>query len=325
MKTHSMKTRPTLRSISTAVATLIALAGLSSCGVRSVPVENRPPVLNKDLVQFDVTYGKFTPNFASVFLWPDLQEAEMAAMVAKVSGASNKADPFLLDSAVLTREIDQMTAQWSTLQCAANHGELQPGDDPDFMDYVSAWKEAKDVTDAKELALCQKNQSVRQADVTKRDANNIAASPFLQDITLSIDPDQSNIQNTKTLDATRTSIEILRDETGLVIHITLGGFLNSQNNPTTDLSDEQLADPAIVAKRLITDVSYNEEFRNLKFTVSDVDKAGQPTGNLYKFALERTIDHGPIARFTGEMNLVSPSGAILRYGMGRIDAFIPGR
>lgn len=282
---------------------------VSGCGVSTQHVDNTPPVIHRDLVQFGVTFGTFKVNQVSVFLWPaNLSEEKAQDLVRTVNAASEAADPFMVKAAVLGVEAARLQAQWDQISCIEKYAILQPGQDPIDVDQVTEWKADKDVADPKELKMCEENQTRRLAIPEEQDAARQSALPYLAKIMLAIDPDQQHIENSKALDVTGTRITLNEDGAPSV---SLGNFLVPGYSPS-------------VANGKIQNAKYDVKLRVLSFDVPEVDASLQPTGLTYHFAMERGNDHGPLARFTGDMNLMDGS-KIVRYGSARIDAFPPQR
>lgn len=291
---------------------LLLVLLVSGCGVSNQHVDNVPPVIHRDLVQFGVTYGAFKVNQVSVFLWPaNLSEDQAQEMVRTVNGASEAADPFMVKAAILGAEAAELQTQWDQISCVDKYAVLQPGQDPMDVDTVTEWKTDKDVTDPaaqKERDTCESNQTRRQQIPAEQDAARQSAMPFLAKIMLTIDPDQTHIENSKALDVTGTRITL--NATGAPT-VSLGNFLYAGYNPSTSSK-----------KFPIQNANYDANLHVLSFDVPEVDSTLAPTGNVYHFAIERGNDHGPLARFTGDMNLMNGS-KIVRYGSARIDAFPP--
>jgi hypothetical protein len=288
---------------------LIALL-VSGCGVSTQHVENKPPVIHRDLVQLAVTYGTFKVNQVSVFLWPaNLTEEKAQELVRTVNSASEAADPFMVKAAILGAEAAGLQIQWDQISCIEKYAVLQPGQDPIDVDQVTEWKADKDVPDKAqqvERDLCVQNQTRRLAIPAEQDAARQSALPFLAKIMLAIDPDQTHIENSKALDVTGTRITLHADSAPSV---SLGNFLFPGYGPS-------------VENGKILNASYDPSVHVLSFDVPDVDANLEPTGLMYHFAMERGNDHGPLARFTGDMNLMNGS-KIVRYGSARFDAFPP--
>jgi len=289
---------------------LLSVLLVSGCGVSNQHVDNTPPVIHRELVQFAVSYGTFKVNQVSVFLWPaNLTEDQAQEMVRTVNGASEAADPFMVKAAILGAEAGALQTQWDQISCIDKYAVLQPGQDPIDVDTVTEWKTDKDVTDPaaqKERDTCEYNQARRQQIPVEQDAARKAALPYLAKIMLTIDPDQQHIQNSKALDVTGTRITL--NAVGRP-DVSLGNFLVPGYNPST-------------SNGKIRHAAYDSNLHVLSFDVPEVDANLQQTGNVYHFALERGNDHGPLARFTGDMNLIA-GATILRYGSARIDAFPP--
>ncbi len=283
----------------------------SACGVQNQSVESHPPVIHRDLVSFATTYGSFKVNQVSAFLWPaGLTEDQTQELVATVNGASLAADPFMVQGAILGAENQNLQVQWDQISCVSKYAVLQPGQDPVDVDTVTEWK--KDVAGEKsqgELALCIANQARRQTIPAEQDAARKSAIPFLAKIVLAIDPDADHPVNSRALDVTGTRISITQDHGIVTAAVSLGNFLIAGYNPST-------------SNGKITNAGYDSNLKVLSFDVADVDAKKNETALLYHFALERGPDHGPLARFTGDMNLMSGS-SIVRYGSSRIDAFPP--
>jgi hypothetical protein len=280
---------------------------LAGCGVATQHVDNVPPIVHRDLVQFGVTYGSFKVNQVSVFLWPEgLSEDRAQELVRTVNGASEAADPFMVKVAVLGVEDGELRAQWEQIACVDKYAVLQPGQDPIDVDTVTEWKADKDVENPKELKACEDNQTRRQVIVEEQDTARSAALPYLAKIMLAIDPDQQHITNTKNLDVTGTRITLNANSAP---NVSLGNFLVPGYSPST-------------SNGKITGAAYDANLRVLFFDVPEVDSSLKETGLVYHFALERGPDHGPLARFTGDMNLMDGSH-VVRYGSSRIDAFPP--
>ncbi len=294
--------------------TLIALS-MVACSVTSTPVENRPPVIGKDVAQLSVVYGTFNARVASGFLWP---EGPLADRVKTVSIASHKMDYFQQVIKDLNAEIEQLSAEWADKACIDNYAAVKPAD-PELDNHVSEWVPETEMNKT-ELARCKFNQDQRESDSVKKDSATQAISVCLGNINDAIEPDKNAaVKNTKWQDAQNTKIEILRVVGGTKVKVTLANFLVAGNSPTTEMTPEQLANPDLVAARLITNASYEEQFRSLKFDVSEVDSNGKATGRIYKFVLERAADVLGLARFTGAMDLTD-GGQLIRHGMARIDA-----
>lgn len=297
--------------------TLIVLSGLSlavaACSVPSDHVDNSPPTIHKDLVSFSTTFGAYQLALTSAFLWPQVSEDEVARLVKTVNGASMKADPLFAKGAVMLVESQKLQAQWDSIDCVRNYAVLGPDDDPDIgVDHVSAWQTPKDDKGTQEIPKCQANQTRREELKAELADNNTQIAPYINAINVAIDPDQTHVENSKSLNYRGSRLSILQDEaTGqITVSVKLSQFLNGGYSPSTDNGQ-------------ITNATYDVSLRSLSFDVADVDVAGRPTGLVYKFVLERGPNNGPLASFRGDMNLRTPGGAILRYGSARIDGFPP--
>jgi hypothetical protein len=301
-----------VKSLSLISCALISVL-FSGCGVQNQSVENHPPVIRRDLVSFATTYGSFKVNQVSVFLWPaGLTEDQTEELVATVNGASLASDPFMVKAATLGVEAQGLQTQWDQISCVDHYAVLQPGQDPMDIDTVNEWKSDTDIPDQKargERDTCQANQTRRQAIPAEQDAARQSALPYLNKIINAIDPDPQHPVNSKALDVAGTHISINRDGANNTVNLSLGNFLVPGYSPST--SNGQIKNAA-----------YSLNLKVLSFDVDDVDDAKKPTGLTYHFALERGPDHGPLARFAGEMDLMNGS-VIVRYGSSRIDAFPP--
>lgn len=279
------------------------------CGVTNQQVESHPPVIHRDLVSFAMTYGTFKVDQASAFLWPaGLSEDETQALVAKINGASLAADTFMVQAAILGAEEQELQKQWESTSCIEKYAILQPGQDPVDVDKVMEWK-AADPNNPHELELCQTNQARRQAIPAEKDSAVRSARPYLDKIISAIDPDPKHPVNSKALEPKGTRISLNEDGS---VSVALANFLEAGFNPST--SNGQ-----------IINAKYNSNLKVLSFDVpnrhvNDKDYAGNDKGNVYRFAIERGPDNGPLARFTGDMNLFD-NGTLIRYGSARFDAF----
>ena len=287
---------------------LLLVLLLSGCGVSTQHVDNVPPKIHRDLVQLGVEFGSFPVLNASAFLWPkDLTEDQVEDLVKRVNSASEAADPFFVKATVLGVENSTLDAQFTQLSCVEKYAVLQPDQDPMDVEHVSEWKKIDKDADkqaADELSTCETNQSRRDEIVPELTAAQQGAAPYVDAIDRAIDPDQQNKVNNRNI-----KVRSLALNAGAAPTIALGGFEVSGYNPSTD-------------NGLIQNASYDMNLHVLSFDVPEVDSKKVATGNMYHFALERGNDHGPLARFTGDMNLMN-GAKILRYGSARIDAFPP--
>ncbi len=295
---------------------------VSGCGVSTQHVDNTPPKLHPELVQLSVEYGTFEVLNASAFLWPkDLTEDQAQVLVRTVNSASEAADPFFIQATVLGAETKLLQAQWDQVACVDKYAVLGPDEDPMDVSHVNEWKKIDKAVDPKaadEVSDCEKNQSRREEIVPQLAAAQQGAAPYVDQIDRAIDPDPQNKQNSKTI-----KIRNLTLSADAAPMVSLGGFTVSGYNPSTE-------------NQLIQNAAYDAKLNVLTFDVFEVDDNKVQTGNFYHFALERGNDHGPLARFTGDMNLMqgevetTEAGkkiirgiSILRYGSARIDAFPP--
>jgi hypothetical protein len=282
----------------------VLFASIVGCSVQKTPVPSRPPEIAGNNEVFENEYGRIIQfglgplDSVSVFLWPeDLTEEQARDSVRTVNRASNTIDDFTQ----LVVETKILQATFQARQCEAalqNPPEpVEPGQ-PGYDEYAARLENHM---------ICQKIATDIAANLPKivemEEAK--AVDKARMDIVRTVGP-----QNFKGINDRGSSLSILEADGALQVNITFADFLFPGYSPSTTLLED---DP-----KKIRNVVYVPSRRLLMFDVPEVDSALNLTGAVYKFALERSRDFVGMARFKGDVNIVSAEGALIRTGSTQI-------
>lgn len=288
----------------------------TACSVKNSSVTNEPPKMRRDLVQFDAEYGVFKIESATVFLWPEVSsEAEVEEMVKTVNTASERADLITLEMGQMMAQKGALEAAFGQSSCVEKWADLGPDEDPIFVEWVTKWKTSEVPEEAAAIKLCMENQEKRRAMMVRMDEIVSVEQPkIIGTIFKTIDPGYpEKVENMKSLDAKGSKLVIRSNEGRTSVNVTLKDFLlpgHVQSTETMDLGR-------------IGEAMYRAETKLLLFSVPELNKEGKPTGDVYRFFLERCPDFGGFARFKGDVK-VYRGAKIVRYGSAKFDAKVIG-
>jgi hypothetical protein len=274
------------------------------CSVQKTPVPSRPPDITGNNEVFETEYGSIVQfglgplDSVSVFLWPaGLTEEQARESVRTVNRASNTIDDFT--QLMVETKILQATFQARQCETALQNPPepVEPGQ-PGYDEYTARLQN---------YMICQKIAADIATNLPKivEMENAKTVDKARMDIVRTVGP-----QNFKAITNQGSSLSILEVDGRMQVNITFADFLFAGYSPSTSLLED---DP-----KRIRNVVYIPSRRILMFDVPEVDQNLNLTGAVYKFALERSRDFVGMARFKGDVNVVSANGSLLRTGSTQI-------
>jgi hypothetical protein len=275
------------------------------CSVQKSKVPLRPPSITGNNEVFEMEYGSITRfglgpiDSISVFLWPEgLNEEQARQSVRTVNRASNKIDEFT--ALVVETKIMQATFQMRQCETALQNPPTPVAQgEPGYEEYLAALQN---------FQVCQKisnDISVNLPKIVEMERAQVV-DQAKTDIAMTVGP-----QNFKIVNNAGSSLSISEVEGAAPrVDVTLADFLVPGYSPSTNLEEDDM--------KRIRNVIYIPSRRVLMFDVPEVDLNLNLTGAFYRFAMERSRDFVGMARFKGDVNLISSDGALLRTGSVQI-------
>jgi hypothetical protein len=253
-----------------------------------------------------------------------MNEVETEVAVKTVKDASANLDQLTVELQTMGMKKVQLEKEFEAKQCITTWADLEPGDDPDTIDWVTKWKAPPiDATERASYDFCVSNQDSRRALVAAMDENvSVKQRQSLGVIFKTLDPGYpSKIENYKSISAKGSKLVLRPGLDGSVsVEITFKDFMRPGNTQSTESVAPANADAVTKQKAMahqIVGARYNVATKLLTFAVPELDEQGMPTGAMFHFAMERNPDYMGMARFMGDMALVK-NGVVLRYGSAAI-------
>ena len=269
------------------------LAALTACSVKTGIVPNRPPDIPEN-VQGKLSSGEYgtlemkeaAGAGISLFFWPaGLNEEQVKDLVRGVNSISREMDSL---AEFIALKLPAVRQAFVDENCASFAVTADANIDTEQIE----WKPATDEASTAAIARCQEYQKQNAAPATY-------ATKF-QELLGKVGPENWKEVNKNTSQLVLNPPKKDAAFAPVTMKLKIGNLVYST---------------AVETSLKISGAVYVPSRRILQFAYSELNADRKPTGAIYHATLERTQqDFLGLARFKGDVVLMSPSGQALRNG-----------